>query len=63
MPIDVVVPAIGESIQEAFIGRWLKNVGDRVEAGQSRVPAPPARIPAWLTKLTTPVYELSVRIL
>ena len=31
---DLVVPALGESITEAVIGRWLKKVGDSVEADE-----------------------------
>ena len=27
---DLVVPALGESITEAVVSRWLKNVGDAV---------------------------------
>ena len=28
--VDLVVPALGESIPEAVVARWLKNVGDAV---------------------------------
>lgn len=31
MIVDVVMPKMGESLQEGTILRWLKNVGDRVE--------------------------------
>jgi 2-oxoglutarate dehydrogenase E2 component (dihydrolipoamide succinyltransferase) len=31
---DLVVPALGESITEAVISRWHKNVGDTVEADE-----------------------------
>jgi len=31
MKIDVVMPKMGESLQEGTIIRWLKNVGDKVE--------------------------------
>ena len=27
---DLVVPQLGESISEAVVSRWLKNVGDAV---------------------------------
>jgi 2-oxoglutarate dehydrogenase E2 component (dihydrolipoamide succinyltransferase) len=37
MSIDVTVPALGESIVEATVGRWLKNVGDAVAAGEAMV--------------------------
>jgi len=31
---DLVVPALGESITEAIVGRWLKGIGDHVEADE-----------------------------
>src|ERR1044071_2319811 len=31
MAIDILIPALGESITEATILRWLKNSGDVVE--------------------------------
>jgi 2-oxoglutarate dehydrogenase E2 component (dihydrolipoamide succinyltransferase) len=34
---EVKVPELGESIVEATIGSWLKNVGDTVEAGEALV--------------------------
>jgi 2-oxoglutarate dehydrogenase E2 component (dihydrolipoamide succinyltransferase) len=37
MSIDVTVPALGESIVEATVGRWLKNKGDQVAAGEPLV--------------------------
>jgi 2-oxoglutarate dehydrogenase E2 component (dihydrolipoamide succinyltransferase) len=30
MPIEIIVPAVGESIREATISRWFKKVGDAV---------------------------------
>src|SRR5438045_3781722 len=27
-PVDLVVPKLGESITEAVVGKWLKNVGE-----------------------------------
>jgi 2-oxoglutarate dehydrogenase E2 component (dihydrolipoamide succinyltransferase) len=30
MPIDVVVPRLGESISEAVISKWLKNIGETI---------------------------------
>ncbi len=32
MPIQVLMPQFGESVFEGTITRWLKAVGDRVEA-------------------------------
>jgi len=31
MTIDITIPALGESITEATILRWLKTVGEAVE--------------------------------
>lgn len=31
---DIVIPALGESITEATVGQWLKNVGDSVAADE-----------------------------
>src|ERR1700761_4088474 len=31
---DLVVPQLGESISEAVVGKWLKNVGDSVAADE-----------------------------
>jgi 2-oxoglutarate dehydrogenase E2 component (dihydrolipoamide succinyltransferase) len=35
--VDLVVPKLGESITEAIIGKWLKNVGDSVTADEPLV--------------------------
>ncbi len=34
MASDVIIPALGESITEATVGQWLKNVGDTVKADE-----------------------------
>ena len=34
MPTEIVVPALGESVLEATVGRWLKSEGDPVAAGE-----------------------------
>ncbi len=34
MPTEIVVPALGESVLEATVGRWLKGEGDPVAAGE-----------------------------
>src|SRR5262245_34071118 len=34
---NIVVPQLGESVIEARVARWLKNVGDRVEMGDPLV--------------------------
>jgi 2-oxoglutarate dehydrogenase E2 component (dihydrolipoamide succinyltransferase) len=37
MPVEIHVPAMGESIAEATVAQWLKNPGDKVEAGEEIV--------------------------
>src|SRR6478672_10980827 len=37
MTIELKIPAVGESVQEVQIGRWLKKPGDAVEEDQSVV--------------------------
>jgi len=34
MPQDVVIPALGESVTEASVGQWLKQVGEAVAADE-----------------------------
>ncbi|MGO8670714.1 MAG: 2-oxoglutarate dehydrogenase complex dihydrolipoyllysine-residue succinyltransferase [Capsulimonadaceae bacterium] len=34
MPVEVLVPALGESVVEATVGNWLKAVGDTVAAAE-----------------------------
>jgi 2-oxoglutarate dehydrogenase E2 component (dihydrolipoamide succinyltransferase) len=37
MPANIVVPEVGESIVEARVARWMKNVGDAVALGDPLV--------------------------
>jgi 2-oxoglutarate dehydrogenase E2 component (dihydrolipoamide succinyltransferase) len=37
MSAKIVVPDLGESVVEATVGEWLKQEGDRVQAGESLV--------------------------
>ncbi|MEZ4680457.1 MAG: biotin/lipoyl-containing protein [Caldilineaceae bacterium] len=37
MPTKILVPALGESVVEATVARWLKNEGDTVKAGEAVV--------------------------
>ena len=34
MSEKIVVPALGESITEATVAKWLKNAGDSVDADE-----------------------------
>lgn len=37
MTIEIVLPDLGEGTTEAFIARWHKQVGERVEQGEPLV--------------------------
>src|ERR1044071_8669233 len=37
MAIEIRVPTLGESIVEATVGKWLKQVGDTIAAGEMLV--------------------------
>jgi 2-oxoglutarate dehydrogenase E2 component (dihydrolipoamide succinyltransferase) len=37
MAVEIRVPALGESVVEATIARWLKNEGEPVTAGEPLV--------------------------
>ena len=37
MPVNIVVPEVGESIVDARVAKWLKHEGDAVEAGEPLV--------------------------
>ncbi|MDA0338496.1 MAG: 2-oxoglutarate dehydrogenase complex dihydrolipoyllysine-residue succinyltransferase [Proteobacteria bacterium] len=37
MPTEIVVPALGESVTEATVGKWLKQPGDQVERDEPLV--------------------------
>lgn len=37
MPIEIVVPDLGESVLEATVSRWLKQEGDHVAVGEALV--------------------------
>ena len=37
MPTKILVPALGESVVEATVARWLKQEGDAVKAGEAVV--------------------------
>jgi pyruvate dehydrogenase E2 component (dihydrolipoamide acetyltransferase) len=49
---EVMLPALGESVSEGTISRWLKNVGDRVEADEALVEVSTDKVD---TELPSPV--------
>ena len=63
MSTELIVPTLGESITEATVSKWLKNIGDNFEADEPlveietdkitvEVPAPHAAVS--YTHLTLP---------
>ena len=34
MTVQIVVPALGESVTEATVSKWMKKVGDSVKADE-----------------------------
>ena len=37
MSNKIIVPTLGESITEATVSRWLKNIGDQIETDEALV--------------------------
>jgi 2-oxoglutarate dehydrogenase E2 component (dihydrolipoamide succinyltransferase) len=37
MPLEITVPSLGQSVPEAIVGQWLKNVGDPVAVDEAVV--------------------------
>ncbi len=37
MAMQIIVPELGESVVEATVGRWLKQEGEHVDAGETVV--------------------------
>jgi 2-oxoglutarate dehydrogenase E2 component (dihydrolipoamide succinyltransferase) len=37
MPLEIKVPSLGQSVPEATVGKWLKKVGDEVQADEAVV--------------------------
>jgi pyruvate dehydrogenase E2 component (dihydrolipoamide acetyltransferase) len=67
MPESVKMPALGESVTEGTITRWLKNEGDRVEADEplvevstdkvdTEIPSPAAGV---VSRILVPVDEVA----
>ena len=66
MPEPVKMPALGESVTEGTVTRWLKNEGDRVEENEpllevstdkvdTEIPAPASGV---LSRILVPVDEV-----
>jgi 2-oxoglutarate dehydrogenase E2 component (dihydrolipoamide succinyltransferase) len=69
MPIDLKVPAIGESVSEIYIGQWYKSEGDRISMDEGLVelesdkatldvPAPTAGVLVKILKKTGDTAEV-----
>jgi 2-oxoglutarate dehydrogenase E2 component (dihydrolipoamide succinyltransferase) len=60
MPESVTMPALGESVTEGTITRWLKNEGDRIEADEPLVEVSTDKVD---TEIPSPVAGVVSRIL
>ncbi len=60
MKIDVVMPKMGESLQEGTIIRWLKNVGDKVERDEMILEISTDKVD---TEVPSPVTGIITKIL
>jgi 2-oxoglutarate dehydrogenase E2 component (dihydrolipoamide succinyltransferase) len=61
MAVEVKVPAVGESITEATVGRWLKKDGDTVRAGEPVVEMETDKASAELPAPAAGVLHITVR--
>ena len=60
MPTNVPLPALGESVTEGTISRWLKQVGDTVEADEALVEVSTDKVD---TEIPSPVAGVLLEIL
>lgn len=60
MPTPVLLPALGESVTEGTISRWLKKVGDRVEIDEPLVEVSTDKVD---TEIPSPVSGVVLEIL
>ena len=60
MPVSVTMPALGESVTEGTVTRWLKSVGDTVAADEPLVEISTDKVD---TELPSPVSGVLVEIL
>src|SRR4029450_9759488 len=44
MPVSVTLPALGESVTEGTVTRWLKQEGDTVQADEPLLEVPPDKV-------------------
>jgi pyruvate dehydrogenase E2 component (dihydrolipoamide acetyltransferase) len=73
MSVSVTMPALGESVTEGTITRWLKNEGDRVEADEplveistdkvdTEIPAPAAGVVSRILVAVDEVAEVGAEL-
>ncbi|HEY7984987.1 MAG TPA: biotin/lipoyl-containing protein, partial [Ktedonobacterales bacterium] len=61
MPVDVIVPQLGESIVEATVGRWFKRAGDAVAEGEPLVELETDKVNVEVPAPSTGVLERIVK--
>ena len=65
MSEKIVVPALGESVTEATVSKWLKTVGENVDSDEpvvelESVTEPEAEVAKQLTRRGTPWTVIAV---
>ena len=57
MGLSIVMPALGESVTEATVNRWLKQVGDRIDVGEPLVEVSTDKVDTEVTSPEAGVIE------
>jgi 2-oxoglutarate dehydrogenase E2 component (dihydrolipoamide succinyltransferase) len=61
MPSKITVPELGESVTEATVGRWLRQPGDAVAAGDPLVELETEKVTMELVAAVTGTLESIVK--
>jgi 2-oxoglutarate dehydrogenase E2 component (dihydrolipoamide succinyltransferase) len=61
MPSTITVPELGESVTEATVGRWLRQPGDAVVAGDPLVELETEKVTMEIVATVTGILESIVK--
>jgi 2-oxoglutarate dehydrogenase E2 component (dihydrolipoamide succinyltransferase) len=61
MPREITVPELGESVTEATVGRWLRQLGESVAAGDPLVELETEKVTMELVATETGILESIVK--
>jgi 2-oxoglutarate dehydrogenase E2 component (dihydrolipoamide succinyltransferase) len=61
MPSKIMVPELGESVMEAKVGRWLRQPGDAIVAGDPLVELETEKVTMEIAAPETGVLETIVK--